>query len=252
MAGRMQLAVSTLYDDNQSLITDIRKAFSVLKGIAVDLERDKQFDQVKEIEGAALELLAAFNEVSYFSSTIQQIGASYVPPSNNERIFLSCGCRDVEKLTDFGKLIEEGIARFKSQSTSQPQNHPLFRQFKEAIWNVHHAGQPMPGDEQEEIVMTSTQCNLLNTRCPISGKPVDELDNPVRSMDCKHIYEKKAIMHYMKHNKQLKCPAAGCPKILVPNRVVCDPLLLVDIEELRSRSIRASDTNVVEDCTEID
>ncbi|XP_031494107.1 E3 SUMO-protein ligase MMS21 [Nymphaea colorata] len=239
MAGRMEIVVSTLYDDNQSLITDIRKAFSVLKGIAVDLERDKQFDQVKEIEGAALELLAAFDEVSCFSSAIQQIGATYVPPSNNE-------------LTDFGKLIEEGIARFKSQSTSQPQNHPLFRQFKEAIWNVHHAGQPMPGDEQEEIVMTSTQCNLLNTRCPISGKPVGELDNPVRSMDCKHIYEKKAIMHYMKHNKQLKCPVAGCPKILVPNRVACDPLLLVDIEELRSRSIRASDTNVVEDCTEID
>ncbi|CAN6482757.1 unnamed protein product [Victoria cruziana] len=238
MAGRTQVAVSSIYEDNQSLITDIRKALSVLKGIAVDLEKDRQYDQVKEIEGAALELLAAFDEVSCFSSAIQQIGEAYVPPSGDE-------------LTNFGKLIEEGIAKFKGQSTSEAQNHPLFRQFKEAIWNVHHGGQPMPGEEQEEIVMTTTQSNLLNTRCPISGKPVGELDNPVRSMDCKHIYDKKAIMHYIKSNKQCKCPVAGCPKILVPNRVICDPLLPIDIEELRSRNIRASDTNQVEDCTEL-
>lgn len=38
----------------------------------------------------------------------------------------------------------------------------------------------MPGDEQEDIVMTSTQCNLLNVTCPLSGKPVTELAEPVR------------------------------------------------------------------------
>lgn len=51
---------------------------------------------------------------------------------------------------------------------------PIFLQ------NVHHAGQPMPGEEQEDIVMTSTQCNLLNVTCPLSGKPVTELAQPVR------------------------------------------------------------------------
>lgn len=46
--------------------------------------------------------------------------------------------------------------------------------------NVHHAGQPMPGDEQEDIVMTGTQTNLLNTTCPLSGKPVIQVADPVR------------------------------------------------------------------------
>ena len=46
--------------------------------------------------------------------------------------------------------------------------------------HVHHAGQPMPGEEQEDIVMTSTQCSLLNITCPLSGKPVTELAEPVR------------------------------------------------------------------------
>lgn len=48
------------------------------------------------------------------------------------------------------------------------------------LQNVHHAGQPMPGEEQEDIVMTSTQCNILNVTCPLSGKPVAELAEPVR------------------------------------------------------------------------
>lgn len=38
----------------------------------------------------------------------------------------------------------------------------------------------MPGDDEEDIVMTSTQCPLLNTTCPLSGKPLTELADPVR------------------------------------------------------------------------
>lgn len=38
----------------------------------------------------------------------------------------------------------------------------------------------MAGEEQEDVVMTSTQCNLLNVTCPLSGKPVTELAEPVR------------------------------------------------------------------------
>ncbi|KAG6520242.1 hypothetical protein ZIOFF_017280 [Zingiber officinale] len=43
---------------------------------------------------------------------------------------------------------------------------------KNGLKNVHHAGQPMPGEEQEDIVITSTQNNLLNMKCPLIGKPV--------------------------------------------------------------------------------
>ena len=49
------------------------------------------------------------------------------------------------------------------------------------LQGVHHAGQPMPGDEQEDLIMTSTQGNILNFQCPITMKPVIELENPVRS-----------------------------------------------------------------------
>lgn len=52
------------------------------------------------------------------------------------------------------------------------------------LQNVHHAGQPMPGEDQEDIVMTSTEINLLNITCPISGKPVVDIEEPVRRYEC--------------------------------------------------------------------
>lgn len=45
---------------------------------------------------------------------------------------------------------------------------------------------------------------------------------------------------------------SGCPKRLELARVVCDPLLLVEIEELRSMSKQTTGTNVIEDFTELD
>ena len=46
--------------------------------------------------------------------------------------------------------------------------------------SVHHAGQPMPGEEQEDIVMTSMDSNIKNLKCPLTGKPITELTEPVR------------------------------------------------------------------------
>lgn len=111
----------------------------------------------------------------------------------------------------------------------------------------------MPGEEEEDLVMTSTQSILLNISCPLTGKPITELENPVRSMDCKHIYEKNAIMHHIRSkHAQSQCPVAGCPKILVKEKVVCDPFLLVEIEEMSSLNKQTARPDVVEDFTATD
>lgn len=55
------------------------------------------------------------------------------------------------------------------------------------------------GEDQEDIVMTSTQANILNTKCPITGKHVTELEEPVRRyhiLDCKHMFP-LIIMQYI-------------------------------------------------------
>ncbi|KAJ8484023.1 hypothetical protein OPV22_016508 [Ensete ventricosum] len=219
-AARISTAASTLSSDNQHVIAEIRKALSMMRSIAVDLEKQEQYDKVKELEAAVLELLDTYDDCTRFSEAIQ--------------------------------TIEDEITKSKAVSPSVPQNNPFYRQFKEAIWNVHHAGQPMPGEEQEDIIMSSTQNNLLNIACPLTGKPLTELQDPVRCMDCKHIYEKDPIMHYIRTKKpHPQCPVAGCPRILQVGRVVCDPLLTIEIDEMRSAK-NVADTTTVEDFTEVD
>ncbi|KAG8386359.1 hypothetical protein BUALT_Bualt03G0140700 [Buddleja alternifolia] len=236
--GRITTAASTIYSDNQTLIGEIRKATLMMKEIAVDLESDNKSEMVKELEDGVLELVKASDECTHLSNAIQSIGNEYQPGT---------------ELTNFSKLLDDKIKRLKAGSSSAPQNHQWLRQFREAIWNVHHAGQLMPGEDQEDIVMTSTECSLLNLTCPLTGKPVTEIADPVRSMDCKHIYEKKAIMQYIRSKaSQGQCPVAGCPKRLRADRVGCDPLMLIEIDEMRSLNKQNARADAIEDFTGLD
>lgn len=234
--GRIKTAAATLYSENQSLIAEIRKALIVMREIAVDLEKDNKSQMVRDLEDAAVELLEASEDCTHLSSVIQSLGNEYQPGPEP---------------TNFKRLFKDNISKLKSSSSSVAQSDPLLRQFRAAIWNVHHAGQPMPGEEQEDIIMTSTQSNLLNNICPLTGKPVTELENPVRSLDCKHIYEKKGLMHYIGSNARAQCPVAGCPKMVEKDRVTCDPLLSVEIEEMRAMSKQTVGRAVIEDFTEV-
>ncbi|XP_071691925.1 E3 SUMO-protein ligase MMS21-like [Rutidosis leptorrhynchoides] len=235
-SSRMKSAAVTLSDDNQTLLVDIRKAMVTMKDIGVSLERQNKTQKVKELENEFVELVKTYENCANLSTAIDSVGNTYRPG---------------EQLTDFKKLIDTEMAKVNRRSSSSSQAKQLLRQFKEAIWKVHNHGQPMPGEEQEDIVMTSTQSNLLNPVCPLSGKPVIELSEPVRSKDCKHIYERKAIMQYiMAKNGQPQCPMAGCPKTVTADRVVCDPLLRVEIEESRAMNEQTARPNIIEDFTE--
>ncbi|KAL4308932.1 hypothetical protein GQ457_01G004310 [Hibiscus cannabinus] len=236
VTGRIKRAASNLYSDNQALVADIRKSLNLMKDIAVDLEKDNQSDMVKQLESAVAELIETHENCLHRSSAIQSVGEAYRPGP---------------ELTDFKKLLDTEFEKVKSTSSSSPQNHPLMHQFQQAVWNVHHAGQPMPGEEQEDIVMTSTESNIRNLKCPITGKDITELTDPVRGLDCKHIYDKNAILNFIKSNHgNVKCPESACPKMLQAKRVVCDPLLLFEIEELRTSSRQAARADGIEDFTE--
>ncbi|PWA50891.1 E3 SUMO-protein ligase Nse2 (Mms21) [Artemisia annua] len=233
--SRMKAAAKNLSSDNQTLLADIRRAMVVMKETGVSLERQRNTQMVKELEGEFMELLKSYEDCANLSSAIDSVGNTYQP---------------TEQPTDFKKLIDNEMAKIKRRSPASSQVNQLLRQFREAIWNVHNAGQPMPGEEQEDIVMTSTQNILLNNTCPLSGKPVTELSEPVRSIDCKHIYEKAVIMQYIrsKHGQPV-CPVAACPKILVAEKVVCDPLLIIEIGEFRTMTEQNERPNIVEDFT---
>lgn len=237
----MRSVMTTLEDSNQALHMELGASLVMLKMVAEDLEGEKQTQQVQELGEATKEIIGLMEEFRCQSKVLQSLKDEYTIN---------------EESTDFEKLFSSEIERLKAQTQEQPEHHVLYKQFQEAVWKVHHAGEPMPGQEREDLIIYDTQFSILNTKCPISGKEVIELDNPVRSADCMHVYDKESVMSYIKQFKnkgrQCQCAAAGCPKMLVSERITCDAMLKVEIQELRMRGRVNNRVHAVADCTELD
>ncbi|MQL70661.1 hypothetical protein Taro_002972, partial [Colocasia esculenta] len=73
----MATTAATISSDYHSLIAEIRKTVGMINSVAVNLERDKKFDEVKELDHAVLEIIKASDECSYFSSAIQSVAGGY-------------------------------------------------------------------------------------------------------------------------------------------------------------------------------
>ncbi|KAI3908361.1 hypothetical protein MKX01_027383 [Papaver californicum] len=67
-------------------------------------------------------------------------------------------------------------------------------------------------------------------------------------MDCKHIYEMKVVLRYIKKEDHL----ASCLKMLLARRVVCDSVLHIDIYEYHSTNIQTTRPTMVADFTELE
>ncbi|KAH7423062.1 hypothetical protein KP509_12G037800 [Ceratopteris richardii] len=238
---RLRSAISTLEESNHSLHMELGSSAIMIKMLAEDLEKEGQKELVESLGVATKEIIELIEEFDFHNKALSSLKDEYT-------------VRD--EVTDFEVLLSEKTERLRAESHVPPEHHALYKQFQEAVWNVHHAGEPMPGQEKEDLIMYSSQFNVVNTKCPITGKEVIDLENPVRSSDCMHIYDRDAVMNYVKQYKgkgrPCPCAAAGCPKPLVLERLVCDPMLKVEIQELRMRGRVNSQVHDVAECTELD
>lgn len=69
---------------------------------------------------------------------------------------------------------------------------------------MNHPDELPPGSD-EEIMFMNTENTVL--KCPIT---TTEIVNPLRSKVCNHVFEKDAILRYLKFAQSgLNCPVAG-------------------------------------------
>jgi SUMO ligase MMS21 Smc5/6 complex component len=57
-----------------------------------------------------------------------------------------------------------------------------------------------------------TEMTQAPKKCPITTKTIV---NPCKNTTCDHVYERDAILEYIKGKRQVKCPFAGCTQYLV-------------------------------------
>ncbi|KAF0927218.1 hypothetical protein E2562_031016 [Oryza meyeriana var. granulata] len=116
---------------------------SVVNKLANAAERESSEAQaliaVKKLEEAALELIASYEDCACYVEAIREVPRAYRP--SNQR-------------TNFEKLIEAEINKVKGASSTSVENHPLIRQFREAVWveieELRSSGPSAPNAENIE------------------------------------------------------------------------------------------------------
>lgn len=104
---------------------------------------------MNELENTVAELLATYEDCTCQTSAIESVGNTYQPGAEvgfcfrlifSFLVFACCqtyiGLVFEMQLTDFKKLLNDEFMKFKGNKSSAQQNHPLLRQFREAVW-VH-------------------------------------------------------------------------------------------------------------------
>ncbi|KAG6556817.1 hypothetical protein Mapa_001764 [Marchantia paleacea] len=107
-------------------------------------------------------------------------------------------------------------------------------------------------DENDDTCITGSKYGVINTRCPLSGKLVTELDDPVQSVNCHHVYDQAFATAYISQFPGIrKCAVAGCSKSLIQSDLVCDTTLEESIRDLRQKNF-TSKLQLLMECIHID
>ncbi|KAI8143557.1 zinc-finger of the MIZ type in Nse subunit-domain-containing protein [Fennellomyces sp. T-0311] len=111
-------------------------------------------------------------------------------------------------------------------------SHDYYREFRQAIWDVKHANEPLPPDsdedDEDDIVVNSVR---LSVTCPITTAYLEE---PMTSRVCKHTFSRHAVTELLRaHRGRLPCPVTGCGKVLKQQDLFEDLMAERRVERVR-------------------
>lgn len=181
---------------------NIGDIFEHIKDVAVSLEAYGDAEGVQKMYRLSEDVCASQVELEAMKQTLHWMGleGGYEGRRNHT--------------TDFGKMMEKKMKEYKRNNSHDPKRHESVLDIKQAVWEIHHPNEPFPGTHDarnEEVVIAMTQSERIarNKTCPISGKSIFDLKDPVRD---KHgyVYEKEYIMQmFQRGTSAIECPVAG-------------------------------------------
>jgi len=117
------------------------------------------------------------------------------------------------------------------------------------VWQVHHAGEALPEDQDSEIVIASNS-STSRLMCPITRK---YLQKPMKNRNCGHHYSREAIEQLIRSRKGAAgCPVAGCSAKVTSDTIEDDPDMERQIQRyLKKNPEKESSDNESEDLEEL-
>ncbi|CAK0752887.1 hypothetical protein CVIRNUC_002179 [Coccomyxa viridis] len=186
----------------EDLASNVEVLLESIMDAADVLERSNEDAKVDVCRTATKELLALEAQVRSSAAALKQMARTYMVPDEGSNTN-----------TDFKSLLESAEAAAPAQC--QPEEHEHYLALEDRLWNVHHAGEPMPGaeqaDEDGDIVMEGSRADISkNPKCPISGVEMLQLKDPVVD-EVGFVYEKEAIYDWLR-----KQPGGGQQPVRAP------------------------------------
>lgn len=128
------------------------------------------------------------------------------------------------------------------------------RESSEEFHCCRKAGKQIDEGDDDDAHATHSY-SVLNIVCPVSGIPVTDLEDPVRSEDCEHIYDRASALNYittMAKDGVCLCASSGCRAQLAEHKMVASSRLWQDIEELRQIKTAMWESRMMQDMADMD
>ncbi|KAL3686806.1 hypothetical protein R1sor_013115 [Riccia sorocarpa] len=107
-------------------------------------------------------------------------------------------------------------------------------------------------DMEDDTCITGSTCIVINNRCPLSGKLVTELEDPVQSVDCHHVYGEAYAKAYLNQSSgSPRCAVAGCRGFLKESDLTPASSLTESIQNLREKE-SADRLKLLMECIRLD
>ena len=143
----------------------------------------------------------------------------------------------------FTAAIEQLAQQAKQNPRQQENARNRIAKFEQEIWAVNHAGEAMPGQEDEDLVMEPTQ-GTINKKCPLCAVPLPELREPVQD-EKGYVYEKEFILQYIAakgRGGRVACPCPGTTHYVTKDTLEeCDHMLSGGQQRKRPRAVTLDD-----------
>ncbi|CAI5466271.1 unnamed protein product, partial [Closterium sp. Yama58-4] len=223
LTQRIASTVGGLIGDEKRLQAEIESSSVQLKLLAEAMAKEGKMERVAELEAVTRKVVETAHEMSLHQQALEAVRDSYQYTGTP---------------TNFEELLQQQVAQLGA-SHPCPEDHHILVAFRQTIRSARQGGEGGGDDDDEDDeVMMTTNLIVKNPNCPITMRHVEDLDDPVCCLDCRHVYEKSAILENMTQSRN--CPVSGCRQRLSRDRLVCDTELMMALRELRARKATAT------------
>ncbi|CAI5962386.1 unnamed protein product [Closterium sp. NIES-65] len=192
LTQRIASTVGGLIGNEKRLQAEIESSSVQLKLLAEAMAKEGKMERVAELEAMTRKVVETAHEMSLHQQALEAVRDSYQYTGTP---------------TNFEELLQQQVAQLGAAQPC-PEDHHILVAFRQTIRSARQGGEGGGDDDDEDDeVMMTTNLIVKNTNCPITMRHVEELDDPVCCLDCRHVYEKSAILEIISQNNN--CPVSG-------------------------------------------